>query len=680
MCLLLLALVVFCGPGVQSSEFRLSDSKILLPYHSFAPLNYTLYGSNGTCYEWHSGTSEVATVTPLFRSSPSSSHCSTEAVVTAVWQSPHRAVTTIYGKVAATGHVMKCDVIVDNIQRIEIGTTTQELYLHNTPESLTVVAYDEYGNTFSTLDGVPFEWRIQGDSYGGVVDGHGVLRFLTWAESEYTAPQSIANLESKGLQGHIQLVGGLVTGSAVVSVSLREPVYSTVPPAQVRLLVMANAQLSPALAYLLPESRLQLHVRVVQQGSDRMIRLPSPQYHLQVNDTNVVDLDPHDASTVTAKQYGHTDIKLLDRNVEEALENLQKAIHDHTVNDDDLRLPRRQLPTSLIHVVEPAYLGFTMQAVQIDDTSNFCQKAIIAATHQPPMSSFAVRSWVMEVGRQYTIQIDIYDQNSHRLYPTDNVRLEVNVPDMHFHLLNSTENVTFLLLQPIAPGIVSLKAKLTGVVNKDGAVILTKTSVVGVQELTIYPPVLVFPLTVLLPGTARTTDSHTDLFRLKATGGSGQYNWIALPGRTNETAAVSVNHEGDVSVVQAFGDAVVVASSPSNPQLCGSARVIVSSPAVLKFVPGPSEVMVPSPHRTTHSAVGYQRIGDHSDDSSDDRSVLTVGLAVLDVQGRSLTDCRALDILFRPLDDSVIKVLPGRSLHPARMVCYHCKFEMNEDY
>ncbi|KAF6775596.1 hypothetical protein AHF37_04781 [Paragonimus kellicotti] len=495
-------------------------------------------------------TNEVATVTPLFRPSPSSSHCSTEAVVTAVWQSPHRAVTTIYGKVAATGHVMKCDVIVDNIQRIEIGTTTQELYLHNTPESLTVVAYDEYGNTFSTLDGVPFEWRIQGDSYGGVVDGHGVLRFLTWAESEYTAPQSIANLESKGLQGHIQLVGGLVTGSAVVSVSLREPVYSAVPPAQVRLLVMANAQLSPALAYLLPESRLQLHVRVVQQGSDRVIRLPSPQYHLQVNDTNVVDLDPHDASTVTAKHYGHTDIKLLDRNVEEALESLQKAIHDHTVSDDDLRLPRRQLPTSLIHVVEPAYLGFTMQAVQTDDTSNFCQKAIIAATHQPPVSPFAARSWVMEVGRQYTIQIDIYDQNSHRLYPTDNVRLEVNVPDMHFHLLNSTENATFLLLQTTAPGIVSLEAKLTGVVSKDGAVILAKTSVVGVQELTIYPPVFVIPSTVLLPGTARTTDSHTDLFRLKATGGSGQYNWIALPGRANETTAVSVNHEGDVSVVQ----------------------------------------------------------------------------------------------------------------------------------
>ncbi|OON16312.1 hypothetical protein X801_07877, partial [Opisthorchis viverrini] len=153
--------------------------------------------------------------------------------------------------------------------KYEIETTTQELYLHNTPESLTVVAYDEYGNTFSTLHGVPFEWRIHGDTYSGAADGHTVLRFLTWTESEYATPPSIAVLESRGMQGHMQLVSGLRTGSAVVDVSLWESVYSSVPAAHVRLLVMANAQLSPALAYLMPGSELKLSVRVVQQGSEK---------------------------------------------------------------------------------------------------------------------------------------------------------------------------------------------------------------------------------------------------------------------------------------------------------------------------------------------------------------------------------------------------------------------------
>lgn len=69
----------------------------------------------------------------------------------------------------------------------------------------------------------------------------------------------------------MQLVSGLHTGSAVVRVALHEPVYSQVTEASVRLLVLANAQLSPALVYLIPDARLVLRVHVVQQGDDEGI-------------------------------------------------------------------------------------------------------------------------------------------------------------------------------------------------------------------------------------------------------------------------------------------------------------------------------------------------------------------------------------------------------------------------
>lgn len=73
-----------------------------------------------------------------------------------------------------------------------------ELYLHETPEALIAKAYDEYGNTFSTLDGIPFEWSIHAS--GIIVDGHNVLRFITWTESEYITPILIGALELQGLQ------------------------------------------------------------------------------------------------------------------------------------------------------------------------------------------------------------------------------------------------------------------------------------------------------------------------------------------------------------------------------------------------------------------------------------------------------------------------------------------------
>lgn len=67
----------------------------------------------------------------------------------------------------------------------------------------------------------------------------------------------------------MQLISGLRTGSAVVSVALHESIYKSVLPSQVRLLVMANAQLSPALAYLVPNSLLTFTVHVIQQGDDQ---------------------------------------------------------------------------------------------------------------------------------------------------------------------------------------------------------------------------------------------------------------------------------------------------------------------------------------------------------------------------------------------------------------------------
>ncbi|VDL93638.1 unnamed protein product [Schistocephalus solidus] len=168
-----------------------------------------------------------------------------------------------------TGHILKCDVIVDDIHSIKIGTTTQELYLHNTPESLVVNAYDEYGNTFSSLDGIPFEWKIQSDSEQGLdTSGNGVLRFLTWTESEYSTPYRLSALESEGLQ---------------------ESVYDNVPPARVHLLVMANAQLHPPVLYMIPNTLATFHVHVVR--SDGSEDVEDAISSLRLNLTDAMDND-----------------------------------------------------------------------------------------------------------------------------------------------------------------------------------------------------------------------------------------------------------------------------------------------------------------------------------------------------------------------------------------------------
>lgn len=43
------------------------------------------------------------------------------------------------------------------------------------------------------------------------------------------------------------------------------------------------------------------------------VAMPSLQYHLQVNDTNLAVLSPLDGSTLKALNYGQTEVTLLDR-------------------------------------------------------------------------------------------------------------------------------------------------------------------------------------------------------------------------------------------------------------------------------------------------------------------------------------------------------------------------------
>lgn len=199
----------------------------------------------------------------------------------------------------------------------------------------------------------------------------------------------------------------------------------------------------------------------------------------------------------------------------------------------------------------------------------------------------------------------------------------------------------------------------------------------------IYPPVHIQPPTIILPWPVKTDHSggtkHSDGFQVRATGGSGHLAWVALPDLHSSSSTmkkqqpdpvITVTSTGKVSA-RAFGDATIVAFSPTYPQLCGSAKVIVTSPASIRFVLGPAEVVIVNqPHHGVPDPIKSLSHGIDNTTSAD-ASVLTVGIAVLDQQGRAMTDCRHLNIPVRPLDPSIVTVLPGL-LSSSREVCvYH---------
>ena len=73
-----------------------------------------------------------------------------------------------------TGNILRADVFVNRINRIEITTTTRELLLGQSPELLDVIAFDDTGNLFSSLDGLVFDWELV--TVSGSIEASSVLR------------------------------------------------------------------------------------------------------------------------------------------------------------------------------------------------------------------------------------------------------------------------------------------------------------------------------------------------------------------------------------------------------------------------------------------------------------------------------------------------------------------------
>lgn len=118
-----------------------------------------------------------------------------------------------------TGDTLRCDVILDVIDKLGVLTTTRELFLEEAPETFELWAQDSQGNAFTTLEGVEFTWAISSvNGYNSDQSWQQVLRFLTFTESNYhEVPKSLEKFEAQGIKGYMVLLEGSNTGTARVS-------------------------------------------------------------------------------------------------------------------------------------------------------------------------------------------------------------------------------------------------------------------------------------------------------------------------------------------------------------------------------------------------------------------------------------------------------------------------------
>ncbi|XP_046661962.1 LOW QUALITY PROTEIN: nuclear pore membrane glycoprotein 210-like [Homalodisca vitripennis] len=515
-------IVIFCISSITPA--KLNVPRVLLPLFQRFSTNFTLEVSENGCYKWTSSRPDIVQVIPI--EVDDVHHCSIKAVVSAITKEPIRNTVIVLAEEVRTGFVLRCDVIVDVITSLNMVTTTRELFMEEAPEMFEVRADDNQGNKFTTLEGVEFQWSIE--NLAQSQSANQVLRFITFIDSPYETPTTVAKFDSLGLRGHKVLIEGVKTGAAKVSVQLPHPEYNKVPKIEVVLTVVANLLLDPPDTHILAGDTVKFRLLQMQHGRLDEIPLPSSQYALDVEDTEVIIVD-RIVSVVRGVSQGQSRVVLRDRHGEGAG-------------------PGVKLPAASVVVTQPAYLR------------------LFLLPHN---------NWAITVDEPCSIQVQVFDRNNHRIHIGDAVSVRSMVSEEYFRVYSMTRNGTVIDGTTIKVGTVPVTATLESVRAIGGAEVKFKPVISAQEDMLIYPRLMVTPRHVVVPWDPSLTKYELEL---TASGGDGSYSW-----RSNNISVVTVSQSGVVKCNK-LGETSVIVSMPRNPAIRATSRIDVLPPSHMEIL------------------------------------------------------------------------------------------------
>uniref|UniRef100_UPI003AAF04EC nuclear pore membrane glycoprotein 210-like n=1 Tax=Centroberyx gerrardi TaxID=166262 RepID=UPI003AAF04EC len=520
------------APRYLSQSSRLNSPKLLLPRSNRVNINFTIAAEKG-CYEWQSSRPEAVRVQPL--SVLQSSTCSQQVLVSALSASSaldtSRTTSIIRAQDSVTSHTLWCEVIVSQIQQIQILTTTRHVFTDDPPLELSITALDSEGNTFSSLSGLQFEWRIAKDS-----DTAEVIRFVRFSETGYSPPRHILALEEAGQRGDRVLLEGLSSGVARVRVWPSDPEYKWVKPATVSLFVTDRLYLSPSQdIYLLLGSTLPFRVWKSVHHKNIDVTLGVRGYQLSVEQGSddggdVITMD-QDTATVTAVRMGRATLTLS---------------HPGLVHSAEPHVPRCS-----VYVVDPSYL-----TLSVEEEAN---------------------RWVLEVGRHYHLSVHVHDQEGHVVHLSNNLVLTVEMSDSLFSVLKSSTNNTYYVVETCGTGHTVIKASLFSIVTEDSQVLPLTPPIIVHQEVEIYEPLILMPSVLVFPWQP---EGQPYQHHMQVEGGSGTVSWSESD---SDVAVVTV--KGDVVAGKKPGQTGIHAADTLNPRHTATGQVYVLRPARVELLP-----------------------------------------------------------------------------------------------
>ncbi|EFN86735.1 Nuclear pore membrane glycoprotein 210 [Harpegnathos saltator] len=521
-------LVIICIITISTAH-KLNVPRVLLPVFNNFAVNFTLEVTDDGCYKWSSSRSDIIQLIPVNENFERT--CSSAVLIQTITREPTRNTAIVLAEDINTGYFLRCDVIVDAIFSLNLTTTTRELYIEDIPEAFEVRAYDEQGNQFTTLAGIEFLWKI-GDADKRIPSDtkstSKVLRFMTYEESQYERPISVAALDSIGKRGHIVLIEGIRTGTAKVSVKLPHSEYRHVPPIELELIVIANLIIIPPEITIMAYDSFKYKIMHTRQGRLEEISLPLSQYYLKAENSDILEID-NNYDLAYARKMGRTKVFLHDKNVREEYSVI--------------------LPSATVNVHEVVKMS---------------------------LSVLPNRNWGLVLGHTHEIVVELYDSKDHKFYIGEGVDVFMKIDEQYFKPRLITQNGTYVVGVPITCGTMTVEATLRGIIDERGRRITSMPQLFTTAELLIHEPVKVHPRVLAIPWDAA-NKSRFDI-TLKSNGGDGSYVWSS-----RQPSIVAVSQNGGIRILSA-GSAEVVVAMARNQYNKDIAKIYVLPPSKLKII------------------------------------------------------------------------------------------------
>ena len=405
-----------CFGGVQINE-----ANILLPFtETDRTVQYQLSTTGNTCFMWQSSNVECATVTPVPQDEdcrPASLQpgetfdavvevskraaaaaaalksgaplatavaqgdelvCTSQAVVTATSRTPGRTSAVIKAR-ANDDYYLRCDVFVAKIQRLDISTVIERIGV-GTTYTVSVTAYDIHDNTFSSLEGLRFQWSTSPHT--------DILTIAKLSKSQKRVSHLRESAERDAWSDAVVL-HGMQTGRVNITVKLTEPGYEYLEPATKEIKVVECPDLIPGSAiHIIPGERVQYTLTRLMDYRDVAITMPDPNFRWRTAASDVAVVDER-MGLLTGINQGRTQVVV-----------------------SDLRLDE-DMTQRTVFVVEPTALDLTLAPVLTEQDATHAGFDPLLELEQRASSA---GNWHVVHDREYIMTVELIDENFNRMY------------------------------------------------------------------------------------------------------------------------------------------------------------------------------------------------------------------------------------------------------------------------